>query len=344
MKKSLIIFIILFIIASVIFLCLVTRVKAPINNESSAVSVEQNAQNPSVEKSTSFVIAGDMMFDRFVNHQFKDIGFDHIFDNLDKSIFKEKDIVFANLEGPVSDKPIPDDYEPRTLVFDMPTATIPTLKNLGINGVSLANNHTLNAGTEGFNITQNLLKNTNIKYAGYQNAFDEGSILRYETEIPISFITVNYLAYNDNQSISEAIRIEKENGRFVIVFPHWGEEYSSTHSARQESAATKWIDAGADLIIGSHPHVIQDVGLYKNKLIIYSLGNFVFDQGFSEETQEGLMISGKITDKTVEVTFLPFKSKQLQPEFMQQAEKDAVLLTILSGTDNIGGTVTLDRN
>jgi len=344
MKKSLIIFIALFIIVSVVFLCIVTRVKAPVSDESSAVPIEQTSQNSPEEKSTSFVIAGDMMFDRFVNHKFKDIGFDHIFDNLDKSIFKEKDIVFANLEGPVSDKPIPDDYESRTLIFNMPTATIPALKNLGINGVSLANNHTLNANTEGFNVTQNLLKDAGIKYAGYQNSFDTGSILRYETEIPISFITVDYLAYNNNQSISETIRIEKENGRFVIVFPHWGEEYSSTHSATQESAAIKWIDAGADLVVGSHPHVIQDVGIYNNKLIIYSLGNFVFDQSFSEETQEGLVVSGKITDKTVEITFLPFKSRQLQPEFMQQTEKDVVLSTILSGIDNIGGLVTLERN
>jgi len=344
MKKSLIIFIVIFIIISVIFLCVATKVEAPTNDKSSINSKEQTSQDLPKEKFTTFIIAGDMMFDRFVNHKFKDIGFDHIFDNLDKSIFQENDVALANLEGPVSDKPIPDDYEPRTLTFNMPTATIPALKNLGINGVSLANNHTLNAGAEGFEITQNLLKNAGIKYAGYQNSFNEGSILRYETEIPISFITVDYLAYANDQNISAAVKAEKENGRFVVVFPHWGEEYSSTHSAAQKSSATKWIDAGADLIIGSHPHVVQDVGLYNNKLIIYSLGNFVFDQTFSEETQEGLIVSGTVTSKTIKITFLPLKSKQLKPELMKQSEKDAVLSNILSGIDNTGGSVTLERN
>lgn len=75
----------------------------------------------------------------------------------------------------------------------------------------------------------------------------------------------------------------------LIVSIHWGEEYNyNNHTSRQESIAHKAIDAGASLIVGHHPHVAEDIGYYKNGLIIYSLGNFIFDQYFSKDTMQGL--------------------------------------------------------
>ena len=248
----------------------------------------------------TFTFAGDMMFDRYINHKFKNIGFDHIFDSLDKSLFSNQDIRFANLEGPVSDQPIADDYPARTLIFDMPPETIQTLKNLGVNGVSLANNHSSNAGASGFKTTQNLLAAANIKYAGSQDGFDQSNILEFNTEIPVSIICVDYLSFQNNNVIDTAIKAEKSKEYFVIVFPHWGTEYSLTHTESQKAAADNWIDNGADLIIGSHPHVVEDFDIYKNKPIIYSLGNFVFDQPWSEETKHGLTV--QLTYKNKELT------------------------------------------
>lgn len=332
MKKSLKIFLVFVVVGSVSFLLFVPRTNAPdskniLRDESMGVP-EDNLISP--EKSTSFVFAGDMMFDRYVNHVFKNIGFDHIFDNLDKTLFAGKDIAFANLEGPVSDVPVNDDYPERTLTFNMPPETISAIKNLGLNGVSLANNHTLNAGGGGFTTTQNLLKNAGLKYGGSQNGFDDGSVIRYDTGIPISIIAVDYLAFNNNSKINESIVSEKNTGRFVIVFPHWGEEYSLSHTASQENAAKSFINAGAGLIIGSHPHVVEDVEVINNVPVIYSLGNFVFDQTFSKDTQEGLIVSGKISETGLEISLYPIESKKLKPELAQDAIKSEMLNRILN--------------
>ena len=317
------------IIAIVALLLWITKARAPISNIGTEFQEVEEISESSV-KSTSFVFGGDMMYDRYVNHIFKNAGFNHIFDNLDKVLFADKDISFANLEGPVSDKPIIDDYPERSLNFNMPPETISTIKNLGLNGVSLANNHTLNAGASGFATTQSLLKNAGIKYGGSQNGFDEGSVIRYNSEIPVSIIAVDYLAFNNNAKINTAIKAEKNLNRFIIVFPHWGEEYALTHNASQENAAKSWIDAGADLIIGSHPHVVQDIGTYSNKPIIYSLGNFVFDQTFSKDTQEGLIVGGKITETSLEITLNPIESIKLKPELMAPKSKTAMLGRILN--------------
>jgi len=95
----------------------------------------------------------------------------------------------------------------------------------------------------------------------------------------------------------------------VVVSIHWGEEYETSPSTLQRKIAYELIDAGADLVIGHHPHVIQEVEVYGNGLIAYSLGNFIFDQNFSEETSRGLILEVVFSDgdilsyKTTEVNF-----------------------------------------
>ncbi len=305
-----------------------------------APAVEAEIAKPEVAppkniKKTSFLFSGDMMFDRYVNHMYKDKGFDQIFSNLDKAVFANKNISFANLEGPVSEKPIIDDYPERSLSFNMPPETIATIKNLGLNGVSLANNHTLNAGENGFVTTKKLLDEAGLKYGGSQNGFSEESIIRYETEIPVSIIAIDYLAYNKVAVIAEAIKKEKEAGRFVVVFPHWGEEYALTHSASQRSAAVSFIDAGASLIVGGHPHVVQDVEIINNVPVFYSLGNFVFDQTFSKDTQEGLILTGTISENKTTVEIHPFKSEKMIIRMMDEQDKAIMLKRINKGQNTI---------
>lgn len=319
-----------------LFFYFVSKAKAPntqISNSkpeteiSAETYISSTIQNPE----TTFAFAGDMMFDRYVYHVFKTKGLNHIFDNLDKSLFADKDISFANLEGPVSQDKTVDDYPERSLVFNMPPETIATLQNLGLNSVSLANNHTLNAGQSGFATTKNLLAAANIRFAGSYGDFNEtDNVIRYETKIPVSIICVDYLAFSDNDKISAVISAEKERGNFVIIFPHWGTEYELTHTTSQETAAKIWLDAGADLVIGSHPHVVEDVGVYKNKLIFYSLGNFVFDQTFSTDTQQGLILTSKITNTSLEIKLYPTQSKNLQPEIATENVKNTILNRILS--------------
>jgi len=337
-----------------VFFYLAPKALAPVatitfHQAETTVTESTQATTPIKTTETTFTFAGDMMFDRYVNHSFKNIGLEHIFDNLNKTLFSDSDIRFANLEGPISSEPIADDYPARSLVFNMPSTTILALNVLSLNGVSLANNHTLNAENSGFDTTKQQLDSVDIGYAGTQNGFSEdGSIIRYDTAIPVAIICIDYLAYSNNVKITAAIQAEKAKGEFVILFPHWGTEYSLTHTTSQETAARIWIDAGADLIIGSHPHVVEDIDIYKNKPIVYSLGNFVFDQTFSADTQQGLIVSGTITTDKLELKFIPIQSIKLYPQLATDDIKNKVLTRILSSQNlapflNNGETIIAER-
>lgn len=282
------------------------------------------------EDTTTFLFAGDMMFDRLINHQFRDAGLEHVFDNFGDRVFWGTDIAFANLEGPISDEPISDDISTDNLIFNFPPESIKALKSIKLNSVSLANNHSLNAGQSGLDRTKKLLDDAKILHAGEQSKFSDESVLRYESEIPVSVIAVNILESPGNEKIIEKIKSEKSAGRFVIVFPHWGNEYSLTHSKSQETAAHTFIDAGADFVVGSHSHVVQDVEIYNKKPIVYSLGNFVFDQTFSSDTQVGLLVGGKITTDSLELSFFPTKQVKLKPEILSGGDKSNLLERILS--------------
>lgn len=286
--------------------------------------------------STSFVIAGDTMFDRNVWHNFKDKGLKKIFDNFGTRVFRGSDISLINLEGPISAKEIDDDWKSGSMVFNFPPETTGTLKYLNVGQVSLANNHTQNAGASGLKNTKKVLDDVGIKYFGQPSGFSESSVLGINGPIPVSIIGIMALDDFDHDAMNAKIAAEKTAGRAIIIFPHWGEEYKAKHIASQKALAKEWISAGADLIIGSHPHVTQDFELINGKPVIYSLGNFVFDQFFSRETQEGLVIAGTITKDKITLSFLPTKEKVVKPQFMRGEEKIKKIKTILDINSETG--------
>ena len=276
------------------------------------------------EKSISFVFGGDMMTDRNVDYHFRDGKLMEVVKNLGNRVFWGSDITMVNLEGPVNDEPIVANNTANNLVFNMPPQTIDLLSYLHINLVSLANNHTLNDGNVGYERTKVLLNDKNITAIGHQNDFNSSSIARVNNgDMQVSIMTIDILA--NKADLTSKIKSEKELSDRVVVFPHWGEEYQTKHNLAQERLAHDWIDAGADLVIGSHPHVVQDAEIYKGHPIFYSLGNFIFDQDWSLETQKGLIIAGKFTDKVTEIIVLPTVSKKYQPELTQGVEKDSIL-------------------
>ena len=104
----------------------------------------------------------------------------------------------------------------------------------------------------------------------------------------------------------------------IIVSMHWGEEYQLRSNKKQQEIGRALVEAGTDIIIGHHPHVIQEIERYKNGWIAYSLGNFIFDQNFSKETMEGLMLKAIIQDKKiVEIEPVEIKiNSSFQPEII----------------------------
>ncbi|MFA6963566.1 MAG: AmmeMemoRadiSam system protein B [Patescibacteria group bacterium] len=281
---------------------------------------EQGIANKKIEDSVSFTIGGDMMFDRLVDYTFRGDKIFDIFSNLGDRTFWGTDLAIANLEGPISATPIPADGTRDSLVFNFPPKTTDVLLGLHFNALSLANNHALNHGKSGFENTIKVLNEAGIRPIGSQNTFDETSVAEFG--LPgkkISVITIESLEVSKN--LTEVIQAEKAKGNKVLVFPHWGTEYEPIHSIAQAKLAYAWIDAGADIVIGSHPHVIQDAEIYKGKPIFYSLGNLLFDQTFSAPTQHGLIIAGEFKGDNLSLVLLPTVQNKLKPELLTGQEK-----------------------
>ncbi len=271
----------------------------------------------------TITFAGDIMMDRgvkgSVNKNFNG-DFSKLFTNID--IFKKDDISFANLEGPVSDKGrnVGSIYS-----FRMNPTILPILKNLGFDIFSVANNHAGDWTIAAFEDTLKRLNENEIKYTGggfnYSQAIEP--LIIEKNGIKIGFIGFsdvgpNWLAAKTNtpgillasdKNFKEIIKNSKQKSDFLIVSFHFGDEYKD-YNKRQEFLAHVAIDNGANIIIGHHPHVEQSIAFYKEKPIIYSLGNFMFDQYFSPQTLQGLITQIEVKkDGTINSLKL-FQSKQ----------------------------------
>lgn len=276
------------------------------------------------DDSYTFMIGGDMMFDRNIEYHFQYEKLVDVMKNFGNRVFAGTDLSLTNLEGPIS----PTVLVPETnhsLVFNFQPNTVDVLNWLGINAVSLANNHTLNNGAKGLANTKKVLLDSGIAYVGQDAVFNDESIKTFENggSIKLSVITLDSL--NTTDDITGKIKSLKKAGNLVLIYPHWGTEYEEIHSRSQEVLAHSWIDAGADFVFGGHPHVIQDAEIYKGRPIFYSMGNLLFDQDFSPETERGLVVAVKISKEGTELVLLPTISKKYQPELMVGSEKTAFL-------------------
>lgn len=267
----------------------------------------------SYDKDLSFLFFGDLMLDRYVYELISRHGLEYIFSFLEKEEFtKNYDFVFANLEGAVTNN---GKHYPPELLYDFAfkPEIIQGLKKYNFNIFNLANNHLADQGERGINETYQNLYNLDFYYFGCKDAYlskdtvfpifnqAEKKLLNHDncsviiTEVnnyKIAWLGFSIVYQNiEEELILNKIELAKSQADWLIVSPHWGQEYQTKANNLQRQLARKMIDTGADLIIGHHPHVIQDYELYNNSYIFYSLGNFIFDQYFSAETQLGLAIS-----------------------------------------------------
>ncbi len=284
----------------------------------------ESAEPVKAEKEISFAFAGDVMLGRNVGDRFQKNNFVDLFVNFDAGVFSGKDIAWLNLEGPISDKEVKQNPQDHSLVFNFSKQAIEALKYLKITVAGLANNHTANQGQTGLNKTKEILTQAKIEANGDPNkAASDGVKYFKQGELTVALVAVNVLY--GAKGVEDLIKQAKKKNNFVIVLPHWGNEYQTKHSAGQEKLARLWLAAGADLIIGMHPHVVQDAQIINGKLVFYSLGNFIFDQMFSAETQEGLLLSGTVSPDKLKIKLTPIKSIKMKPEIMRGADREKII-------------------
>lgn len=246
------------------------------------------------KENAALIVAGDIMLDRFIREVAEEKGGDFLFSCADEFL-KSADVVIANLEGSITNNLSQSvgttGSDIGHFTFTFPTSTAALLNRHNIKIVNLGNNHILNFGKEGLAETRRYLEDAGIEFFGDPINPAHAVLTTSIQNVPLAFISYNEFWYPEagKNSVLENIRKAKEEGRVAIVYAHWGNEYVPP-PARVRALAHEFIDAGANIVIGSHPHVVQESEIYNGAYIYYSLGNFIFDQYFSEEVRDGLAL------------------------------------------------------
>jgi len=282
-------------------------------------------EGPVYQSRSVFTVAfGDVMLDRLVRTHMNNNSPDYPFEKMDFSYLNNNDILIANLEGPIAKKKIQTSKE---IAFRFNPDIVPVLQKYSFDALSEANNHAVDMGWTGFDDTFELLAPTGIKVFGHPKEIEARSVASFEIqEQKIAFLGLEDVAYKiDAEKAVAKIKELTEQGYKVIPFLHWGVEYQHKPNNRQRDLAHKFIDAGAVAVIGAHPHVIQTYETYNNRPIFYSLGNAIFDQYFSKDTQEGLSTALIVSNDQIEIYFLPIKLDKSQFRLMTGDERTEFL-------------------
>lgn len=283
-----------------------------------------------IDKPINILSFGDMMLDRYIRKFIDNKGVKPLFTNI-SPLIKDKDMVVANLEGSITNFN-PKPLDPNNVSFTFDPKIVPELKKIGFTHFSLANNHSLDFGAEGVRQTKEFLDKENLKYFGdYKNKTALSYIESIEN-FKVGLIGYHELFDPDTTSVVNEIQNIRDKTDFIIVYPHWGAEYKTNFSKSQQDKAYKFIDAGADAVLGAHPHVIQPIEIYKDKVIFYSLGNFIFDQTFSQNTQQGLAVNIKLENKNINYEIITLESRNLIPYILSNSGRETILSNIANNS------------
>ena len=277
------------------------------------------ATDQTVSYSTKLLFMGDTMLARTIGQGIVagDNPYEYVQNTLDDYNFR-----MANMETTIAEPSVSVQAIGKPYTFNAPLAAIQILKDAHIDVAGLANNHTGDFGPAAMANMIDNLQAAGIKVAGAGKNINQAftplivnvpavavgkvdSKTKTET-VRLAIIAVNSIensytnatstsagsAFFDKARIVTEIQTARQTDKadIIIVFPHWGIEYQSAPTSEQISWGHFFIDSGADIVIGSHPHVIQSTEDYQGKYIVYSLGNFIFD-GMSGNALNGQMVS-----------------------------------------------------
>lgn len=276
----------------------------------------------------TFMAVGDMSFGWGVNEIAQKYGYNYLFNNVSK-ILRKGDLVLANLEGPIT---LRGRQIKKNIRFRYNPAVLTAIRDSGISLCSLANNHTLDYGRIGLLDTLAYLSQYGLKSmgAGCNESSAHQPLIVNQNGLKIAFLAytdypyVGLLYDPNNATVARAsdplvvrdIKQVKKQVDLVIVSFHWGTEFASEPNARQRTLAQLAIDSGADLIIGHHPHVLQPSEYYKGKLIIYSLGNFIFDMKGLARNQSTIFECKLTKGGICGEKFIPVRIRNRQPQLL----------------------------
>lgn len=247
-----------------------------------------------------------------------------------QSTFKTYEHVLINFESaiPATHVPTPD----FGFQFSVPTSSLRMLRSSGVSHVGVANNHTYDFGQSGYDHTIQ-----SIRTAGLVPVRDD-NVPTYSSvgDTLIGIIAVSYVgATPDTAAVLATIEDVRAQDAVPVVYVHWGVEYEQVPSSRQRVLAEQMVEAGARLIIGHHPHVVQSIERLGDAIVLYSLGNTVFDQYFSYSVQEGLLAGLEVSADGLAIQLLPISSVQTrhQPQLLTDTARSDFLADLSAISD-----------
>lgn len=275
----------------------------------------------------SMHFVGDIMLDRGVRKKIDAAGsVAYPWEEMSRFL-SGSGLVVGNLEGTVNEQASTYTYNPPFRFVFSPESVAEMAKHIDV--VSLANNHSSDVGSAGEIETRTRLDEMGIPWFG---AWAE-PVPRYDTVLNGLEVTlIGYHQFQPNESaLTDEIKKADAEGRFVIVMPHWGTEYSNVPSSSQRRLAQLMVDAGADLIVGGHPHVVQGTEIIDGVPVVYSLGNFVFDQEIPA-TWNATTLGVKLEEKTGTLYLLPVYTRGGQPVPVSDTEATTIFQTIANAS------------
>lgn len=325
--------------------------------ETDRADVPEETDAPEAEKPSApeqegtepvrLLFSGDVLLSNYVVSAYENAGGIHgVLDDGYRQLIDDADFFFVNEEFPFSDRgtQAPD----KQYTFRLDPKKVSMLLEMGVDAVSLANNHALDFGTDALLDTCDTLDGAGILRTGAGASLDEAK-RAVETEIQGKKVAIigatrvipvaEWATFGDNPGmlatydptiLLEEIKTLDETNDYVIVFVHWGIERAEHPEEYQRKMGQQYIDAGADIVIGSHPHVLQGVEYYKDKPIVYSLGNFVFGSSIPRTMLLEVELGG---DGTLAVH---------EGETDTEEHTSDIALTVHPGTSNGGYTRMLD--
>jgi len=272
------------------------------------VAAASPADRTSDEVVFSAVMVGDLMFGRHVEQVTERYGHDHVL--ADVAPLLDADYVTGNLEQVVTDRRDELPEADKLIHLSSGSRTAEALADAGFTTLALANNHLMDHGIPGLRDTLAALDAAGLAYAGAGATLDDAARIDYQEHGGVRVAT---LSFSDAYVVGFVARAfqggvlsaEDANADLVVTHFHWGTEYGFAPNGRQRELAEMAAASGADIVIGHHPHVLQSVERIGDTLVLYSLGNFVFDQGWSR-TRESTLVRYELgADGRARVSFVP---------------------------------------
>jgi poly-gamma-glutamate synthesis protein (capsule biosynthesis protein) len=309
---------------------------------------------------TTIVLTGDIIPARCVYERQRNLddytaAFEHV-----KAFLRAADLTVGSLDASISDAGEPYPCE-ETFNLLAPPRSVEGFVAAGFDVITVATNHAKDCGRNGFGCSQSIrdtlriLRGAGIEPVGggeniteaHRPAIVERNGVRFAFQGYDDIAPQYYGAGEETPGtapLSEAalrtdIAAAKAQADVVIVLPQWGVEYTPTPTDRQLSLARVAIEAGATLVIGNHPHVVQGIEAGAGTFIAYALGNFVFDQDWSLETQQGAVLEATFAgSKLLSVSLKPVRIVNMfQATFAEEAEAAAILERMRASAEALEG-------